>query len=195
MLDATGKHCVMNIVIYILTASGRRLNLARVKMLCWLGWAIDIHSKGKWPSNVLSNFYENSFELDGVWCRSMEGFLQGLKCPDIDEQVSVCAMPGKAAKKFGQSVKANPDYDIESHGVNWQGQQIDRHSGGYLQLVRRAYNAMSAQCPQFRQALAATGAKQLHHTIGNPNPRQTILTEKEFCSTLLSLRDNLPVKS
>lgn len=61
----------------------RILHKAYVRVLTWLGVAIDIHSKGKWPSNVLSNFYPHRFKFDGVWCRSMEGFLQSLKTPSL----------------------------------------------------------------------------------------------------------------
>lgn len=75
-----------------------------VKVLAWLGLAIDIHSKGKWPSHALSNFYHNSFVFDGTSCRSIEGFIQSLKCSDRDEQIRICDMPGKQAKQFGQSV-------------------------------------------------------------------------------------------
>ncbi len=58
----------------------RKLHKLKVKVLCLLGLAFDIHSKGKWPSYALSNFYHNSFEFEGVSCRSMEGFIQSLKC-------------------------------------------------------------------------------------------------------------------
>ena len=47
---------------------------------------IDIHSKGDYPANVLSNFYPNEFELDGVRCASMEGFLQSLKFKNPKKQ-------------------------------------------------------------------------------------------------------------
>lgn len=67
----------------------RILHKAKVKILTWLELAIDIHSKGKWPSYALSNFYHNSFVLNGVSCRSMEGFLQGLKCSDTNEQIRI----------------------------------------------------------------------------------------------------------
>lgn len=40
---------------------------------------LDIHSKGLYPSNVLSNLCDNGFCFDGIVCGSMEGFLQSLK--------------------------------------------------------------------------------------------------------------------
>lgn len=169
----------------------RILHKAKVKVLIWLGLALDIHSKGKWPSYALSNFYHNSFMLDGVSCRSMEGFVQGLKCSDINEQLRICKMRGKRAKQFGQKVKGNPLYDIETNGVFWNVKQINRHSAEFQKLMRRAYKAMFNQCPKFREALKATGTKKLFHTIGNTDSHQTILTEKELCDILTELRSEL----
>ncbi len=40
---------------------------------------IDIHSKGAYPSDALSNFAAYEFMVDGIPCASMEGFLQSLK--------------------------------------------------------------------------------------------------------------------
>ena len=47
------------------------LHKAYVIVLMWLGLAIDIHSKGKWPDYALSNFYPHEFEFDGIKCGSM----------------------------------------------------------------------------------------------------------------------------
>lgn len=169
----------------------RILHKAKVKVLTWLRLAIDIHSKGKWPSYALSNFYHNSFVIDGVSCRSMEGFVQGLKCADLNEQLRICKMRGKRAKQFGQRVKGNPHYDIEANGVYWNRTRYDRHSDDFQKLMRRAYRTMFEQCPKFRDALAATGSKYLFHTIGNPDPHKTILTDKELCTILTELRSKL----
>ena len=40
---------------------------------------MDIGSGNGYPSSALSNFAPHEFELDGVKCASMEGFLQSLK--------------------------------------------------------------------------------------------------------------------
>lgn len=121
----------------------------------------------------------------------MEGFVQGLKCSDTNEQLRICKMRGKRAKQFGQKVKGNLLYDIEKNGVFWNGKQISRHSDDFQELMRRAYSAMFDQCPKFREALRATGTKRLFHTIGNPDPHKTILTEKELCDILTELRSQL----
>ncbi len=169
----------------------RKLHKLKVKVLCLLGLAFDIHSKGKWPSYALSNFYHNSFEFEGVSCRSMEGFIQSLKCSDVNEQIRVCKMRGKRAKEFGQKIKNNPHYDINTRGIYWKGIRIDRNSSDYQHLLCRAYRAMFDQSPKFRGALAATGNKRLYHSIGKPDPKETILTEKELCTILTELRVKL----
>ena len=52
---------------------------------------MDIHSKGKYPANALSNFAPHLFILDGVECCSMEGFLQSLKFknPEVQKPVRI----------------------------------------------------------------------------------------------------------
>lgn len=66
--------------------------------------AVDISSKSEFPINMLSNFANNSFTLDGVNISSIEGFLQSLKHKDIDAQRRICALSGKEAKKAGKHV-------------------------------------------------------------------------------------------
>ncbi|MCM1142205.1 MAG: hypothetical protein NC453_26850 [Muribaculum sp.] len=153
--------------------------------------ALDIRSRNGWPVYALSNFYHNSFVIDGVSCRSMEGFIQSLKCSDPNEQIRVYKMRGKRAKQFGQKTKNNPHYNFIKNGVFWNGVRYDRMSDEYQGLIHRAYRVMFEQCPKFRDALADTGNKKLFHTIGNANAHDTILTEKEFCSILTELRKEL----
>lgn len=160
----------------------------KVRMLTFLGFALDIRSRKPWPAYALSNFYHNSFMLDGVSCRSMEGFLQGLKCQNQEVQIRVCNMRGKRAKFFGIRHKNSPVYNAETNGVFWQGVKYNRHGEEFQQLLRRAYSAMFDQAPRFREALEATGTKHLYHSIGSTDPHKTILTEQEFCSILTELR-------
>lgn len=167
----------------------RPLHTLRIKLLCCLGIALDIHSRGWWPVYALSNFYHNSFVIDGVSCKSMEGFIQSLKCSGPNEQIRVCKMRGKRAKQFGQKTKNNSHYDFIKNGVFWNGVTYDRMTDEYQGLIRRAYRAMYEQSPKFREALADTGNKKLFHSIGKTNPRETILTENELCSILTELRN------
>lgn len=157
----------------------------KIKVLCLLGLALDIHSKSKWPSYALSNFYPHSFEFDGVQCGSMEGFLQSLKTNDKDRQIMVCALSKKEAKQ------RSTDTWKKEQNVYWNGKIYNRHGFQFQFLLRRAYCAMLKQCPKFKDALIGTGRKGLYHSIGNTNPHDTILTEKELCTILTELRNEL----
>lgn len=156
-----------------------------VKALTWVGLAIDIHSKGKWPSYALSNFYPHEFDFEGVHCGSIEGFLQSLKTNDVERQILVCALSRKEAKM------RSTDTWKKEQNVYWNGHSYNRHGNHFHFLVRRAYRTMLNQCPKFREALKATDTKRIYHSIGNPNPHDTILTEKEFCDILTELRREL----
>lgn len=50
-----------------------------IKWLVWRENAVDIWSKSEYPADVLSNLCSNGFRFDGMFCGSMEGFLQSLK--------------------------------------------------------------------------------------------------------------------
>ena len=58
---------------------------------------MDIGSGAGYPSAALSNFAPHAFELDGVECASMEGFLQSLKFENPEMQRQVCTLVGKSA--------------------------------------------------------------------------------------------------
>lgn len=162
------------------------LHKAEVKVLTWLGLALDIHSKGKWPSCALSNFYPHRFKIDGIWCASMEGFLQSLKSSSIAEQKEICGLSGKEAK-----LRSTDDWKSDQT-LYWNGGRgVKRDSDQFQALVRKAYRAMFEQCPEFCKALKATGNKKLFHSIGNPIRNDTILTEKELCDILTELRNEL----
>ena len=146
---------------------------------------IDIHSKGKFPSNVLSNFHESNFVLDGVQIKSMEGFLQSLKTSDINLQNKICQLTGKYAKQAGENLATSFDHK----NIYWQGKLIDRYSDDYQNLLKRAYSAKFEQDPLFREALDKTTGKTLIHSIGKSAEEETILTEKEFINMLNFLRE------
>ena len=155
-----------------------------VKWLVWRCKAIDVWSKSPYPANVLSNLYPNAFEIDGVRCASMEGFLQALKYEDHETQKEICALSGKEAKERSIS-----DWQ-ENQIIYWRGQPIKRQSQDFKTLIRRAYKCLFEQNDAFRNALLSTKGKCLYHTRGLSNPQKTILTEQEFCIMLTELRDN-----
>jgi predicted NAD-dependent protein-ADP-ribosyltransferase YbiA (DUF1768 family) len=146
---------------------------------------MDIRSGTDWPASALSNFAPHKFVIDGIPCNSMEGFLQSLKFKNPEMQKEVCKLVGKAAKFKGK----NKNWQ-HTQKLWWQGKEIDRHGLEYQELLDRAYQAL-AQNEGFRRALLATGNAVLTHSIGKKDPHKTILTQKEFCSRLMKIRDSL----
>lgn len=55
---------------------------------------MDISSGTGYPASSLSNFAPHEFEIDGVKCASMEGFLQSLKFQNPEMQKYVCSLVG-----------------------------------------------------------------------------------------------------
>jgi len=146
---------------------------------------IDILSKGEYPSNILSNFYNNPFTFDGVVCQSMEGFLQSLKFKRLPKQINTCSYYGKTAKlkgkyKFLWKITGN---------VYWKGKKIKRQSKEFDTLIKKAYLELYNQNKLFQTALNSTKGYEITHSIGKRNKRKTILTEKEFIDILNELRD------
>ena len=148
---------------------------------------MDIGSGKGYPSNTLSNFAPHPFEIDGIKCNSMEGFLQSLKFKNPEMQEHVCTLVGREAKFKG---KKKNWYVTQT--LWWRGIEIDRHSQEYQDLLDRAYNALFKNSG-FRKALLATIDSSLTHSIGKSDAHRTILTKQEFCSRLLKLRRDLKI--
>ena len=145
---------------------------------------MDIRSSNSYPSNALSNFAPHPFELDGVKCNSMEGFLQSLKFKSIEMQEYVCTLVGYKAKMKGK----NKNWYV-NQTLYWKGNPINRHSKEYQDLLDKAYMQLYKNT-KFAAALQATGHSNITHSIGKSDSNRTILTENEFCSRLIKLRDN-----
>lgn len=148
---------------------------------------LDIHSNAVYPLNVLSNFTKSCFTVDGVKVRSMEGFLQSLKTPCIEEQEEICDLIGFTAKKIGNQIAKKHEFDGRT--LYWQGKKIDRYSQEYQNLLKKAYLSKYKSDLEFRSALACTKGRELVHTVGKQDPKETILTEKEFVGILTAMRD------
>lgn len=146
---------------------------------------IDIYSSNEGAAGALSNFAAHAFTFEGVACASMEGLLQAFTHADTARQREVCALVGIEAKEA-----ANAGWRSEQT-LHWQGKIFDRASGNYQSLLDRAYSALFMQNADFRQALAATGSAVLTHKNGGQDPQATLLTEEEFCSRLMNLRERL----
>lgn len=146
---------------------------------------MDIGSGMGYPANALSNFAPHPFTIDGVECASMEGFLQSLKFKDPEIQKYVCTLVGKQAKYKGKNKKW-----WKTQTLYWQGEEIGRHSKEYQELLDRAYSCLSIN-ERFSTALLRTKNAVLTHSIGKNDPTHTILTEQEFCSRLMKIREKI----
>lgn len=152
---------------------------------------MDIGSGKGFPQGNLSNFTPHPFIIDGVQCASMEGFLQSLKFDKPHIQIEVCKMIGLQAKRRGQ--KRNKNWK-RVQKLWWQGQEFNRQSDEYQELLDRAFEAL-AENSGFKKALLATGKNPLKHSIGKNKKSDTVLTESEFCSRLIKIRNELMSKA
>ena len=145
---------------------------------------MDIGSGNGYPSSALSNFAPHEFDLDGVKCASMEGFLQSLKFSSVEMQEYVCSLIGIAAKRKGKKKNWRT-----TQTLYWRSNKIKRDSREYQELLDRAYMALYNN-NGFRKALDASQNAVFTHSIGKTKESETVLTIKEFCSRLTKLRDN-----
>lgn len=145
---------------------------------------VDISSMATGPAARLSNFTERHFVLDGIVCASIEGVLQSLKFSDAQRQREVCGLIGSRAKKEGRGA----DWRA-SQLLNWQGEDYPRDSEAYQGLLDRLFQTVYEQDPSFAEDLRATGSQRLVHSIGKSDPTESVLTEREFCERLESLRE------
>lgn len=144
---------------------------------------MDISSGCGYPASSLSNFAPHGFEIDGVQCASMEGFLQSLKFSSIEMQEHVCTLVGKSAKFKGKKKRWWP-----TQTLYWKGVPIHRSSEAYQNLLTRAYDALALN-EGFRRALLATRNATLTHSMGKNKESETVLTEREFCGQLNRVRE------
>lgn len=146
---------------------------------------MDIRSGAGYPASALSNFAPHPFEFDGIVVNSFEGLLQSFKFKNIEMQKHVCTLVGKAAKYKGK----NKNWQT-SQTLYWNGVEYKRESPEYRLLLTRAYDALSKN-DAFAKALVSTGSARLQHSMGRTNPKETVLTQAEFCGFLTWIRHKL----
>ena len=146
---------------------------------------MDIRSGAKYPAGALSNFSPYKFTVDGVVCSSMEGFLQSLKFSNESMQIYVCSLVGRLAKAKGSKKNWK-----RTQTLYWKGVEYKRDSDDYQKLLDKAFTALSMN-RKFKKALISTQTSNLTHSLGKKKINQTVLTQQEFCSRLLMLRDGL----
>jgi hypothetical protein len=139
----------------------------------------DINDIGK----VLSNFSEFHFIVDGIFCASMEGFLQSLKFEDQNKQIEVCKLIGLKAKFKGKKKKW-----FKKQILYWNNKTIKRDSVEYQFLLDKAFTQLFNN-KEYKENLIKTKGFILTHKIGKNKIEETVLTTEEFCDRLMKLRD------
>ncbi|MEY4588333.1 MAG: Bacteriophage protein, partial [Pseudomonadota bacterium] len=62
---------------------------------------VNMFRDAPWPGNILSNFSNTPFVIDGINCACTESFIQSLKISDISEQKTFCSFGGEQAWETG----------------------------------------------------------------------------------------------
>lgn len=83
---------------------------------------LEIRSNFKWPSCALSNFAQWPFVMDGIQFGGLEGFLQGCKVKNVEQQRRIFGLSGLAAQQAGRSYARAQDRGT----LFWLGVQIGR---------------------------------------------------------------------
>jgi hypothetical protein len=117
----------------------------------------------------------------------MEGLLQSLKFQDQSKQLEICLLSGHTARKKGSGINWQ-----ESGLLWWQGQPIERlDENVYQPFLDEVYRSLFLKNQEAGQDLLATGECVLTHKTGHSNPKETILTEREFIVRLTEIRSIL----
>lgn len=149
---------------------------------------LEIRSNFPWPSCALSNFAKWPFVMDGIQFGGLEGFLQGCKVRNHEQQKRIFGMSGLAAQQSGRAYARAADRGT----LFWLGIPFSRYSASWKELYTNAYFEAALQNKGFRDALQATKGKVLKHSMANHlTVHDTILTEQEFIDILNQLRDAL----
>lgn len=146
---------------------------------------MDINSHGSYPAGALSNFAPHPFDIDGIKCNSMEGFLQSLKFSNPEMQRKVCQLVGIKAKRKGSKKKW-----WKKQILYWQGREYERESNAYTQLINHAYDRLATN-KKFCKALLSTQNATLTHSLGKRKKSETVLTKTEFIGNLTRIRNQL----
>lgn len=150
---------------------------------------IDISYKDE-ETAPLSNLFPHKFKIgdknDNLTCLSMESFIQSLREPDILIQEKIYSeYSGLMAYKMRRMLR---DWR-KTQTVFWLGKEIKREALDYTDLITMAYDKLFEQNILFREFLRRTKDKYLVHNIGCHDKKETLLTEEEYISQLLRLRN------
>jgi hypothetical protein len=141
---------------------------------------LDIRSGAPGIAGRLSNATRREFSFYGVVCRSIEGVLQSFKFRDINRQLNLCALWGKAAEAEGEI----QDWQ-NSQTLYWENKPFPRGSEEYQNLLSRLFYEVFIQDARYRNDLRRLCRDwRFTYSTGNMDPCETLLTESEFCRRL-----------
>lgn len=146
---------------------------------------VNMFRDSPWPGNVLSNFADTPFSIDGVYCSCSESFIQSLKISDSSEQEGFCGLQGEEAWKKGSKLTEGV---FISERVWWRGTPYTLHSQEHFDLVKRGLSEKFCQSEKAREALLATGDSALTHDYGQPLGKKQSLPVDTFCQIVTEIR-------
>ena len=146
---------------------------------------IDVGYRNKGDfAQMLSNLFPYKFKFRGKKLSSIENFFQGIKFKDKKIQNYVFTYYGTQAVH----IKAASNYNWKETGIiYWQGKPIKRDSAEYDLLIDELYIS-AAQNPIYR-AVLCNCHKQIIHSIGETDKKETTFTRYEFEFELNCLKD------
>ncbi|MGN1270275.1 MAG: hypothetical protein ACI4UU_05375 [Clostridia bacterium] len=150
---------------------------------------VGYRNRGDFPQ-MLSNLFPYNFKFRGKKLASIENFFQGIKFKDKKTQNYVFTYYGTQAVH----IKAASSYDWKETGeIYWQGKAIKRESKEYELLIDELYIS-ATQNPLYRNILSNCN-KQIIHSIGENDKKETTFTRYEFEFELNCLKDFIQSKN
>ena len=120
---------------------------------------INVHFRSGTPGvRLISNLARTPFFFDGAHYQSVEGFWQGLKFPDPKKRLEMAELYGLGAKRAGEPAEPTGDF-------LYGGRTVQAGSPEHWRLMREACRAKFLQNAEARDALLATGERQLVHRM------------------------------
>lgn len=150
---------------------------------------VGYRNRGDFPQ-MLSNLFPYNFKFRGKKLASIENFFQGIKFKDKKTQNYVFTYYGTQAVH----IKAASSYDWKETGeIYWQGKAIKRESKEYELLIDELY--ISAIQNHLYRNILSNCDKQIIHSIGENDKKETTFTRYEFEFELNCLKDFIKSKN
>ena len=149
----------------------------------------DVSDERGFPFGMLDPSAPVRFEIDGVECASLDGFVESLKFERIIDQKNVTKRVGEDAREQGKN-QDNPANQIADRILHWQGRTFKRNSKEFDKLLARVFREM-AKNARYQEALLITQDVDFRHPKGKIAKKDTILTRKELTDNLKKLRADL----